>query len=167
LLQSEEKLDTSLEYRIIDDTVCRKYSPKTQMVCYNHSSTMGTVLSHDYVTSVYVNNALAVPDGLRLYGSDKKCREKGVEFKTKVQLTWDALEEHIPKAKQTIGLWDPWFTCQEMVERRKKRGFNWIGEVKSNRIVYYEKEKYRLRELVDKLCSEGGFFDVVVDDELY
>jgi hypothetical protein len=167
LLQSEEKFDASVEYRIIDDTVCRKYSPKTEMVCYNHSSTMGTVLSHDYVTSVYVNNEHAVPDGLRLYGSQKKCREKGVEFKTKVQLACEVIEEHVSRAKQTIGLWDSWFTCQETVERCKKRGFNWIGEIKSNRIVYYEKEKYRLRELVDKLCSEGGFFDVVVNGELY
>ena len=51
LLLSEANLDKSFEYKIIDDTVCRKYSQNTQMVCYNHSSTMGTVLSHDYVTS--------------------------------------------------------------------------------------------------------------------
>ena len=51
LLLSEANLYLSFEYKIIDDTVCRKYSQVTQMVCYNHSSTMGTVLSHDYVTS--------------------------------------------------------------------------------------------------------------------
>ena len=72
LLLSEAKVDRLFEYKIIDDTVCRKYSPSTQMVCYNHSSTMGTVLSHDYVTSLYVNNSLAVPDGLKLYGNQKK-----------------------------------------------------------------------------------------------
>jgi hypothetical protein len=33
---------------------------------------MGTVLSHDYVTSLYVNNSVAVPDGLKLYGNQKK-----------------------------------------------------------------------------------------------
>ena len=52
LLLSEANLDSSFEYKIIDDTVCRKYSQSTEMVCYNHSSTMGTVLSHDYVTSL-------------------------------------------------------------------------------------------------------------------
>ena len=46
-----------LEYKVLDDSVCRKYSPKTDMVCYNHSSTMGTVLSHDYVTALYVKRA--------------------------------------------------------------------------------------------------------------
>src|ERR1700736_2257759 len=82
--EEEEKLGRSIEYKILDDTVCRKYSPKTEMVCYNHSSTMGTVLSHDYVTSLYVNNGTAIQDGLKLYGSEKKCKEKRVGFKTKV-----------------------------------------------------------------------------------
>ena len=168
LLQNEQKQDTSVEYEIFDDTVCRKYSQQTEMACYNYSSTMGTVLSHDYVTSLYVNNDLAVPDGLRLYGSEKKCQEKGVEFKTKVQLACDIIiEEHVSRAKQTICLWDSWFTCQEMALRCKKRDFNWIGEIKSNRIVYYEKEKLRLNELFDVLCSQGAFVDVVVDGEVY
>src|SRR3990170_40988 len=78
LLLSEANIDKSVEHKIIDDPVCRKYSPLTEMVCYNHSSTMGTVLSHDYVTSLYVNNSVAVPDDLKLYGNEKKCREKGV-----------------------------------------------------------------------------------------
>lgn len=78
LLLRETNIETSFEYKIIDDTVCRKYSQNTQMVCYNHSSTMGTVLSHDYVTSLYVNNNLAVPDSLKLYGNQKKCQEKGI-----------------------------------------------------------------------------------------
>ncbi len=55
-------------------------------VTINHSSTMGTVLSHDYVTSLYVNNDVAVSDGVKLYGDERKCKEKDVEFKTKVQL---------------------------------------------------------------------------------
>ena len=45
---------------------------------------MGTVLSHDYVSSLYVNNGIAVSDGLKLYGKERKCNEKGVEFKTRV-----------------------------------------------------------------------------------
>jgi hypothetical protein len=45
------------------------------MVGYNHSSTMGTVLSHDYVTSLYVNNSVAVPDGLKLWQPKEMPRE--------------------------------------------------------------------------------------------
>ena len=167
LLLSESNIDRSVEYKIIDDTVCRKYSQNTQMVGYNHSSTMGTVLSHDYVTSLYVNNGLAVPDGLKLYGNQKKCSEKGIEFKTRLQLACDIIDEHTPVAKKTIWLWDSWFTCQEMASKCKAYGYSWVGEIKSNRIVFLEGKRYRIDELFDKICAEGGFFDVLVNGEVY
>jgi hypothetical protein len=147
MLLSEANLDKSFEYKIIDDTVCRKYSPLTQMVGYNHSSTMGTVLSHDYVTSLYVNNSVAVPDGLKLYGNQKKCQEKGIEFKTRLQLACDIIDEHTPVGKKTIWLWDSWFTCQEMASKCRAHGYSWVGEIKSNRIVFYEDKRYRIDEL--------------------
>jgi hypothetical protein len=167
LLLRETNIDTSFEYKIIDDTVCRKYSQSTQMVCYNHSSTIGTVLSHDYVTSLYVNNNLAVPDSLKLYGNQKKCQEKGIEFKTRLQLACDIIDEHKALAKKTIWLWDSWFTCQEMVSKCKANEYNWIGEIKSNRIVFYENKRYRIDELFDKICCEGRFFDILVEGEVY
>jgi len=167
MLLGEVNLNNSFEYKIIDDTVCRKYSQSTEMVCYNHSSTMGTVLSHDYVTSLYVNNGLAVPDGLKLYGNQKKCMEKGIEFKTRLQLACDIIDEHTPLAKKTIWLWDSWFTCQQMASKCKTYGYNWIGEIKSNRIVFYEEKRYRLDELFDKTRLESGFFDAVMNGEVY
>ena len=167
LLLSESELNSEVEYKLLDDSVCRKYSPRTEMVCYNHSSTMGTVLSHDYVTSLYVNNSLAVPDNLKLYGNQKKCREKGIEFKTRLQLACDIIDEHISMAKKTIWLWDSWFTCQEMASKCKAHGYSWIGEIKSNRIVFYEGKRYRLDELFDKIRLEGGFFDAAVKGEVY
>ena len=167
LLLSEANLDKFFEYKIIDDTVCRKYSQNTQMVGYNHSSTMGTVLSHDYVTSLYVNNSVAVPDGLKLYGNQKKCQEKRIEFKTRLQLACDIIDEHTPQAKKTIWLWDSWFTSQEMASKCRSHGYSWVGEIKSNRIVFYEEKRYRIDELFEKIRLEGGFFDVMVNGELY
>ncbi len=137
------------------------------MVCYNHSSTMGTVLSHDYVTSLYVNSELTVSDGLKLYGNQEKCKEKGVDFKTRLQLAMELIDEHTPKAKNTIWLWDSWYTCSEMAQECRLHGYSWIGEIKSNRIVFYKEQRLRLDELYGWLCSEGAFFDVVVNGELY
>jgi len=167
LLLSESELNSEVEYKLLDDSVCRKYSPQTEMVCYNHSSTMGTVLSHDYVTSLYVNNEMAVSDGLKLYGNERKCKEKGVEFKTKVQLACGLIRDHASRAKQTICLWDSWFMCQDTVEECKAHSYDWIGEIKSNRIVFYEGERCRLDELFNRMCLEGRFSDIIVNGELF
>ena|SRR5208337_4035924 len=167
LLLNEAELNSDIEYKLFDDSVCRKYSIHTEMACYNHSSTMGTVLSHDYVTSLYVNNDVAVSDGLRLYGNERKCKEKDVEFKTKVQLACELIRDHVSRAKQTICMWDSWFMCQDTVAQCRSQGYNWIGEIKSNRIVFYEGKRFRLDELFDWLCCEGAFFDVVVNGEVY
>lgn len=142
-------------------------APRTEMVCYNHSSTMGTVLSHDYVTSLYVNNGLALPDGLKLYGNERRCREKGIEFKTKVQLACEMMDEHTPGAKHMIWLWDSWFTYHDTVARCGVHGYSWIGEIKSNRIVFYEGGKYHLNEFLDRMRLEGRPMDVVVGGEIY
>jgi len=168
MLLGENSASELVEYKVLDDTVCRKYSPDTEMVCYNHhSSTMGTVLSHDYVTSLYVNNDVAVPDGLKLYGNEKKCKEKKIEFKTKVQLACEIMDEHVPRAKMTIWLWDSWYTCFETVARCRAHGYDWIGEIRSNRVAFYDGKKYHLGELVDRLRSEGMLCDVFIDGEIY
>ncbi len=167
LVLGETELNPDIEYKVIDDSVCKKYSAKTEMVCYNHSSTMGTVLSHDWVSSLYVNNGIAVSDGLRLYGNERKCREKGVEFKTKVELACDLIGQHHKRAKRTICLWDAWFMCQNTVDKCRTSHYDWIGGIKSNRIVFYESRRYRLDELFAMLQSEGSFSDIVVNAELF
>ena len=147
---------TTIEYKILDDTVCRKYSPRTELVCYNHSSTMGTILSHDYVTSLYVNNnnGPAIQDGLKLYGSEKKCKEKKIGFKTKVQLACELIDEHRQRAKRTIVLWDSWYMMYDVVARCRAHTYNWIGEMKVNRIVFYKSKKYITCMLSSRSCGQ-------------
>jgi hypothetical protein len=155
------------EHRSIDDTVCRKYSPNTEMACYNYSSTQGNILSHDYVTSVYHNDQIKIPDNIKLYGSKKKCEEKKIPFKTKIDLACEIIDEHTPFTKQTIMHWDSWYTCSEVVKHCKDKGYCWIGDIKSNRVVYYGGEKFALSDLYEQLLLEGRFVDVVVGGEIY
>jgi len=165
--QPEVDPSETVEHRSIDDTVCRKYSSKTEMACYNYSSTMGRVLSHDFVTSIYQNGQIKIPDSIRLYGSKKKCQEKGIEFKTKLQLACEIIDEHMPMAEQTVMHWDSWYMCKEPVEHCKAHNYRWIGDIKSNRIVFYQNERLHLCELFDRLREEGRFVDSVVGGEIY
>jgi len=84
-----------------------------------------------------------------------------------MQLACEMMDEHTPRAKCTILLWDSWFTCYEIVARCKAQGYNWIGEIKSNRIVFYEGRKYHLNELLDRMPSEERFMDIILDSEIY
>lgn len=92
---------------------------------------------------------------------------KGVEFKTKVQLACQLIDEHTPRAERTIWLWDSWYMMRDTVERCRIHGYRWIGEIRRNRIVFYESKRYHLHELMERLLSEGRFHDVMVDGELY
>jgi len=77
------------------------------MTCYNYSSTQGKILSHDYyVTSVYHNDQIKIPDNIKLYGSKKKCEQKKVPFKTKIELACEIIDEHTLLVKQTVIHWD-------------------------------------------------------------
>lgn len=49
----------------------------------------------------------------------------------------------------------------------KSIGITWVGEIKSNRIVFYEGKRYRLDELFNRLRSEGSFSDIIVSGELF
>ena len=57
--------------------------------------------------------------------------------------------------------------CQDTVEECQAHSYDWIGEIKSNRIVFYESKRYRLNELFNKLCLEGSFSDIIVNGELF
>ena len=57
--------------------------------------------------------------------------------------------------------------CKDMVERCKAHNYRWIGDIKSNRLVYYQKERFNFYELHDRLREEGRFIDVVVNGEFY
>jgi hypothetical protein len=117
---------------------------------------MGNILSHDYVTSVYHNDQIKIPDNIKLYGNKKRCEQKGTEFKTKIELACEIIDEHKPLVKQTVMHWDSWYMCKDMVERCRVHGYRWIGDIKSNRVVFYQNERFNLYELYDLLRAEAG-----------
>jgi len=63
--------------------------------------------------------------------------------------------------------WDSWYTCREIIERCRAHNYRWIGDIKSNRVVYWQGMRLRLSELYDWLRVYGMFVDVVVGGEIY
>jgi hypothetical protein len=160
--------DDNLEFLIIDDTVCKKYGTQSEMVCYNHSTVLGTVLSHDYVTGFYLCGNVCLPSSpVRLYGNPKKCNEKGIPFRTKIQLCNEIIGEHRPIARKTVTLIDSWYTGNEVISNCKKRGYDWIGDLKPNRVVLYDGKRIHVSDLLNILRKEGQFTDTVIDGQIY
>ena len=138
------------------------------MVCYNHSTVLGTVLSHDYVTGLYLCGDICLPSSpVRLYGNPKKCNEKGIPFRTKIQLCNEIIGEHRPIARKTVTLIDSWYTGNEVISNCKKRGYDWIGDLKPNRVVLYDDKRMHVSDLLNILRKEGQFTDLVIDGQIY
>lgn len=160
--------DYNLEFLIIDDTVCKKYGTQSEMVCYNHSTILGSVLSHDYVTGFYLCGDVCLPSSsARLYGNPKKCKEKGISFRTKIQLCNEIIDEHRPIARKTVILIDSWYTGNQVISNCRKRGYDWIGDLKSNRVIIYDGKRMNVSDLLDILRKRGQFTDTVIDDQIY
>ena len=160
--------DDNLEFLIIDDTVCKKYGTQSEMVCYNHSTVLGTVLSHDYVTGFYLCGDVCLPSSsARLYGNPKKCNEKGVPFNTKIQLCNEIIGEHRPIARKTVILIDSWYTGNEVISNCRKRGYGWIGDLKPNRVIIYDGKRMNVSDLLNILRKRGQFKDTIIDGQIY
>ncbi len=168
IIFSTVRHDDNLEFLIIDDTVCKKYGMQSEMVCYNHSTVLGTVLSHDYVTGFYLCGDICLPSSsARLYGNPKKCNEKGIPFRTKIQLCNEIIDEHRPIARKTVTLIDSWYTGNEVISNCRKRGYGWIGDLKPNRVILYDGKRMNVSDLLDSLRRRGQFTDTVIDGQIY
>lgn len=160
--------DDDVELLVVDDVVCKKYGIQSELVCYNHSTMLGTVLSHDYVTGFHLcGDDVCFPTSVKLYGNPKRCAEKGIPFKTKIQLCNEIIGEHRPEAGKTVVLIDSWYTVAEVISGCEKRGYDWIGDMKSNRIVFYDGRKMHVTELAALLRGRGQFTDAVIGGEVY
>lgn len=160
--------DDNLEFVAIDDSVCKKYGTHSEMVCYNHSTTLGTVLSHNYVTAFYLSGDIHIPSSIiLLYGNKKRCEEKSIPFKTKVELCNEIIDKHRSRAKKTIVLIDSWYTVHDVISYCRKHDYGWIGDMKSNRVIVYEGKKMHVSDLIDIVMERGRFTDTIIDGEIY
>jgi hypothetical protein len=160
--------DDNLEFVVIDDSVCKKYGTHSEMVCYNHSTTLGTVLSHDYVTAFYLSGDIHIPSSIiLLYGNKKRCEEKSIPFKTKVELCNEIIDKHRSRAKKTVVLIDSWYTVHDVISYCRKHDYGWIGDMKSNRVIVYEGKKMHVSDLIDIVMERGRFTDTIIDGEIY
>ncbi len=148
---------------IIDDTNVERYGGEG--VGYHHDSKHGLIKGHNYVTSVCVSRGVTYPVDLRLYAPEGTSDRP---FRTKVELACEMIDEFDPPSsspKDVVVEFDEWYLCGEVVKHAEDRGFHWMGEAKSNRVIFYKGEKFHVSDILDGMRKH--FVDVEVDGELY
>jgi len=158
----------STGFFILDDTINKKTGLHMEEAGYHYDSSEGrAVWGHDLVTTHYVNGKVEYPVRLDLYVKKETCLKEDRTFKTKVQLACEQIEAFTPPMDtRTILVFDSWFFCHQIVEAARARGWDWVTQAESNRIVHYMGEKMNVTQLAECL-PEKRFKTVKVRSEAF
>ena len=158
----------STGYLIIDDTINRKTGKHMQDAGYHFDSAEGkAVWGHDIVTTHYVNGETQYPVRLNLYVKKEICQREQRIFKTKIQLAIQQIEAFTPPpGTKVVVPFDSWFFCRQIVEAVAARGWSWVTQAESNRLVCFNGEETNVTALGLGL-SEKQFKVVKVKGEAF
>ena len=158
----------SMGYLLLDDTINKKTGKHMEDAGYHYDSKEGKpVWSHDIVTTHYVNGDQEYPVRLSLYVKKKTCEAKKTQFKTKIQLAVEQINAFTsPKGGRITLAFDCWFFCHQIVDAAKARGWDWVTQADSNRVIHYKGQKMNVNTLAKRL-PEQRFKKIKIKSEAY
>ncbi len=117
-----------------DDTVNKKTKPSSQAKSpiekgsFHHSHLLGkTVWGHQVIATMISCMGHTLNYDIQLYDKENQSKiDYVIELSKKLP---------IPKNKG-YALFDSWFTCPKVLDAYASRGYNCIGAIKTNRIIY-------------------------------
>jgi hypothetical protein len=146
----------STGYLLVDDTINRKTGKHMEEAGYHFDSAQGkAVWGHDIVTTHYVNGETEYPVRLSLYVKKKTCQNEQRVFKTKIQLAIEHIEAFMPPAGTNVVVaFDSWFFCRQIVEAVAAKGWDWVTQAESNRLVCLNGEETNVTALASGLLEK-------------
>ena len=158
----------STGYLLIDDCINHKSGKHMEEAGYHFDSAQGkAVWGHDIVTTHYINGETDYPVRLGLYVKKETCQKEQRVFKTKIQLAVEQIEAFTPlPGTNVVVAFDSWFFCRQIVEAVAARGWDWVTQAESNRLVCFSGEETNVMALALGL-SEKKFRTVKVKGEEY
>ena len=144
-------------YIIIDDTVTEKAGDDVPGVDYFYDHAEGdTIWGQNIVYAFYADDKTAYPLGFRLY-------EDGDSKLDLAKNLIDEIESEVGVPADTY-LFDSWYAhASSLIEHIESYGKDWIGPLRSNRLVSYGNEEMR----VDALAERIDTTEREIDGELY
>lgn len=155
-------------YLIIDDSLVEKSGKKMAGVAKHRShKTNELVLGHVWVSAQVVVAGYSYPLACALYRRKIECDASGIPFRSKPDIAHEMIEHYQPLSEtQTIVLTDSWYANQDLIRLCRKRGFHYIGAVKSNRKLQVGQHNQQVQLWRDVL-PKRAFERVKLKDERY
>jgi SRSO17 transposase len=129
---------TAKVYLIIDDSLVEKTGKKMEGVAKHSSHKDGNklVLGHVWVTAQLVVAGYSYPLDWAIYRRQSECEQSHAPFISKPDIAYQMIETYQPLPDtQTVVMTDSWYVSKDILAVCKRRGFQFIGAVKSNRNV--------------------------------
>jgi hypothetical protein len=149
-------------FLIVDDSFHKKCGKKMEAVGRLHDAVSGQKLSgHQYVFTTLRFADLTIPWGVKLYVKKEQAPKLGVPFRKTTELAAQLIEElDPPEGVHVVVLFDSFYLCQRVVQACRRKGFDWISCLKSNRNLFRNGRKlkagrYVKNQLRDKRSRRG------------
>jgi hypothetical protein len=125
------------------------------------------VHAQQFVTTHYADWNVAYPIDFRQYykKGSQEAEEHG--FRTKIVLACELVDDAIEKGCPAhTFVFDRWYLCKTLTDHIKSHGRNWIGAVKSNRVIHYKGKQMSIGNFARSL-EEGNLKHVQLKDKEY
>lgn len=129
---------------IIDDTPVERNGSHIEGAGFHHGS-KGIVKGQCVVTAVVLLARLVLGLATKGYRPKRTCPRK--QFKTKIDLALEVIEEACSTFRQFTVLLDAWYTCWKVLKKISNLGWRYVAAIKSNRIVFVKGRKTSVRNL--------------------
>lgn len=155
-------------YVAIDDTISERTVPSSKALkpiekCGFHNSHLKgkVVYGHQLVTLMLICDDVVMPYSISIY--DKK-------IKSKIQMAIELIKSLPSPVNEGYVLCDSWYSCRKIFNASKKAGFNYVGGLRTNRIIYptkHERLGIKLNNFGKTLTKEDVNLVKVGNSEYY
>jgi len=126
---------------IIDDTICKKTKPSSQAknpiqkCSFHHSHTENKqVYGHQVVGVLLQCGNLSIPLDFILF--EKNLTDCNGQKITKISETIDLISSLPKPPNKGYIMADSWYSAEKVIKASLKVGFNYLGALKTNRVIY-------------------------------
>jgi hypothetical protein len=154
---------------LIDDTLTHKTGKEIEAVgiFWDHCEKRH-VLAHNIVTMEFVTpKGETYPLDFRLYMKEDLCRQKKIQFKTKIDLARELIEYALGLGMEIQGvLFDSWYASKEFIGFLGSNGLRWVTRLKSDRNIKIRGEYVQISQFAAAL-PKVAFREVRIGESIY